>query len=268
MDTVRGAISMKSAITGIAVTQRQTPSCAIVFYKQNNGGEESTYATHHPVRPTGEKFELGAGKPLTGKNLKDLVKAIAKGLKHQSEILPGNVLVANEKLMVWWTPAAAHEMSFDISTHSDYAGRTRLQGVGGKVPCPALVFMLKRDKTEGSTFTSIRVFALAENARPEASTSLFRAPLLNVNEAGDVCWGDSLRPKTCLVSDIRAWQALFFTSVFTHFNGTQPIQCEDTYAFIADLLEQQAHEFPQSALKPTRFTLEAVVNSAMGADHG
>ncbi len=261
MDTVRGAISMKSAISGIAVTQRQVPSCAIVFYKQEGKSKESTYATHHPVRPAGEKFELGAGTALTGKNLAGLVKAIANGLKHQSEILPGNVLVANEKLLVWWTPATTYEMSFDISMHSEYAGRTRLQGVGGKVPCPALVFMLNRDKTQGSAYTDIRVFALAENARPAGSTSLFRAPLLNVNEEGQVCWGNSVRPKTCLVSDIPAWQALFFSSVFTHFNGSQPIQCEDTYAFIADLLEQKATEFPQTALKPTRFTLQSVVTS-------
>lgn len=266
MDTVRGATSMKSAISGVAVTQRQKPSCAIVFYTQESSKEkESTYATYHPVRPDGEKFQLSAGQPLTGKNLAALAKVVAKGLKHQAEILPGNVLVANEKLIVWWTPAALHEMSFDISTHGSFAGRTRLQGVGGKVPCPALVFMLNRDKTQGRGFTSIRVFALAENARPDATTSLFRAPLLNVNETGDVCWGNAVRPTTCLVTDIPAWQALFFSSVFTHFNGSQPIQCEDTYAFIADLLEQQATEFPQTALMPNRFTLQSVVNSSTGA---
>lgn len=259
---------MKSKFGGFATSHRHVPSCAVVFYTEGGSKQQTSYATHHDVRQEGENFELGPGKSLTSKNIVDLAKLAAKGLKHEAEILPANVLVANDRLLAWWTPAGQQFMSFDIGWHDELPGKKRLQGVSGLVPVPALVFALQRNRAQGGSFLGLHILALAEDARPGANTQMFRAPVFNVNDAGDVCWGDGQRPKGRSVSDIAAWQSLFFSSVFTHYNGSVPMDCEDPYAFVADLIEAKASVFPKATLKPTKRSLANVVDNLAGADHG
>lgn len=260
---------MKSNIQGIATTQRQVPQFAVVFYAKDQGKEsEIGYASHHQIRGNDGRFELGAGTSLTGANLKHLATMAGNGLRHKVEILPANVLLGNDDLLVWWTPAAQHHMSFDVSMGATATDRQRLQGVSGKVPVPALVFMLRRSRSNRAAYLGISVFALAENARPEASTALYRAPLLNVSDVGDICWGNGLKPKGREVKDIPAWQAMFFSSVFTHYNGSSPIKGKDCYGFIADLLESSAAEFPLKALLPAKKTLQQLITEALESAHG
>lgn len=259
---------MKSSVNGIATSQCHVPSCAVVFYTADGKNQNSSYATYHAVREAGQKFELGPGTSLTTKNLLKLAEQAAKGLKHATEILPPNVLVANDKLLVWWTPASQQFMSFDISMHSELPGRKRLQGVSGMVPVPALVFALRRDRVHGGALLGMQIHALADNSRPEPGTKLFRAPLMNVNDQGSVCWGDGRKPKGRAVTDISAWQSLFFSSVFTHYNGSKPIKCDDPYAFVADLIETKAKEFPLTSLVPSHQTLQRVVEILSGDNYG
>lgn len=260
---------MKSNISGIASAQRQVPHCAVVFYANGHDKNvETQFATYHSVRESAGRFDLAPGSPLTGQNLQKIAKMAAEGLRHKVEIIPENVVAITDDLLVWWMPAGQQQMHFDVSMGSEAVDRKRLQGVGGKCPVPALVFVLQRRRAQNAAYNGISVFALAENKRPGASTALFRAPLLNIDEQGSVCWGNGAMPKGRTVADISAWQSLFFSSVFTHFNGSSPIKGKDCYGFIADLLESAATDFPIDRLIPMNRTLQKVVDSLSGDRNG
>jgi PRTRC genetic system protein B len=250
---------MQNSINGIASTQNHVPRSAIVFYGSSEKEDATTFATHHVVRKSGGGFELAPGVTLTSKNLKSLAQQAQQGLKQDFEVIPANVLVANDSLLAWWMPEGTQLMSFDVSMH-DLAGKSRLQGVSGNVPTPALVFAMMRNRNAGGAFEGLFVYALEKSERPTSETLLFRAPLLNVGEDGSVCWGDGVKPAGKTVKDIPSWQALFFSSVFTHYNGTAPIVCDDPYAFIADLIDAKAKEFPAKALKPMKRTIGATLS--------
>lgn len=251
---------MQSNIEGFGSAVSHLPRSAIVFY---TSGKETSFATHHEVRKHGHGFNLGPATNLTSENLFQLVESVSKGLKQIVEILPANVLVANDQLLVWWMPASTHYMTFDVSMH-ETEGKKRLQGVSGFVPVPALVFALQRSRAQGGAFQGLSIHALGENARPAVDTRMYRAPLLNINDSGDVCWGNGETPKGRTAEEISAWQQFFFSSTFTHYNGTPPIKCEDTYAFVADLIDTKATEFPIDALKETKQTLKNVVSNMLG----
>lgn len=255
---------MKSSIQGFATSCEYVPKEAIVFYQAAEAKDSCTYATHHQVRFVDGKNELGPATSLTARNITDLAKKAHAGLKHKVEVLPENVLFANEQGLAWWMSASVQYMSFDVSMH-ELAGKERLQGVAGNVPCPALVFILRRGKATGGAFQGMQIFALTENQRPTSTTVLARAPLLNVGDNGEVCWGDGSKPRGKDVSDIPAWQALFFSSVFTHYNGSFPIKCEDPYDFIAELLKNNAKKFPKHAIKVSKTTLGQALTAACGA---
>jgi PRTRC genetic system protein B len=258
---------MKTTINGFATSHRHVPRSAIVFYGPEEKGDQTTYATHHQVRAAAEGFELGPGVSLTTKNIKQLAHQASKGLKHEVEIIPEHVLVANDALLAWWTPAGSQLMAFDISMH-DHPGKSRLQGVSAQMAVPPLVFAMRRSRAEGGAYLGLYVYGLLQNARPTADTQMFRAPLFNVNDNGDICWGNGEKPKGKSVNDIYAWQSLFFSSVFTHYNGSIPIACDDPYAFVADLIDTKANEFPKLAMKPLKKTLAQVVTSLGDGQHG
>lgn len=249
---------MQNSINGFASEQAHVPRSAIVFYGSGEKEDATTFATHHVIRKSDSGFELAPGVTLTSKNLKLLAQQTQQGLKQDFEVIPSNVLVGNDSLLAWWMPEGVQLMSFDVSMH-DHGGKSRLQGVTGKVPTPALVFAMRRNRTAGGAFLGLYIFALEKSERPTSETLLSRAPLLNVGEGGDVCWGDGVKPAGKTVKDIPAWQALFFSSVFTHYNGTVPIVGEDPYAFIADLMKKEATKFPTESLKPMKRTLGSML---------
>lgn len=255
---------MNSKISGIALAQRQVPHCAVVFYSTETKPDDTQFGTFHEIRSNGEKFELASGTSLTVENLKNIASMASEGLRHKAEILSENVLVATDDLLVWWMPAGRQHMYFDVSMGGHAEVRQRLQGVNGKMPHPALVFALRRTRQSNHAYTGISVYALAENMRPSATTNIFRAPLLNVDGSGSVCWGNGTKPKGTAVADIPAWQSLFFTSVFTHYNGSSPVRGSDCYGFIADLLEEGVWEFPIDRLLPYKGTLQDVVDGFTG----
>lgn len=258
---------MNSTIQGFDLSQKHVPKSAIVFYGPASSSDQTTYATHHEVRPAKVGFELAPGQSLTTKNIRNLAVQANKGLKQELEIIPENVLVANDAILIWWARAGSRHLTFDVSMH-DLPGKCRLQGVSGSVPLPALVFALQRSRAAGGAFVGLSVFALLQDQRPTVDTPLFRAPLFNVDDGGKVCWGDGERPPGKSTKDVPAWEATFFSSVFTHYNGSYPIDCKDPYEFVADLMVQNASKFPSRALKPMKKTLSQVVSALFGGDHG
>lgn len=245
--------------TGAITPQRvMQPRQAVVFY-----GDENTIhlATIHEMSMAGGRPVAAEGRPITLPAVKALASAANEALKQTPEIMPANVLLASDELLVWWRPAGPAEMSFDIDWHKDEAGRDRLQGVFLKMPLPALAFMLHRSSMGNQAFQGVYVYGLAKNERPEGSSQMFRAPMLNINDNGAVCWGSSRRPGGRRVGDIPKWERLFFSSKFTHYNQSSPVRSRTPYQWIADFAASGASEFPVTEMLPMKQTLNQVVGS-------
>ncbi len=246
---------------------RLVPKTAVIFYGNDcdRKDEGIKFATRHNFVEREQSFSLEAGTPLTLNAIKQLAKMANKTIVRHTEILSQNVLMANDSLLVWWRPAAKTQMVFDVSTHAQEVGREALQGAFLEMPLPALVFALRRGLS-ANNWNSISVFALSKNERPDASSEMFRAPLLNVEDDGNVCWGDGQKPSGRGVGDIVDWEKLFFSSKFTHYNGTSPLQSEEPYQWIADFCSQNKDQFPIEVLKPMKKTLITVVKILAGGD--
>ena len=240
------------------------PVQAVVFYENPCKKDEMVFATRHGVGKSNEGFSLSSGKPLTIQAVKALAKQAQKMIKSRPEILPQEVLMADESLIVWWRPAGLTDMLFDVSMHGEQSGRERLQGVCLSMHLPPLVFALRRG-LGSRAWQGIYVYALEKNERPGADTLLFRAPLLNVNDEGSVCWGDGTLPEGRSVCDLNHWENMFFGSKFTHYNGSSPIKSSQPYEWLAEYSESRPESFPVEMLKPMNTSLSKEVMKLMGA---
>ncbi|MBI2770557.1 MAG: PRTRC system protein B [Burkholderiales bacterium] len=232
------------------------PRQAVVFYGE---GKAIHMATIHEMSMVGGRPVAGSGRPITLPAVKALAACANETLRRTPEIMPGHVLLASDELLAWWRPAGVAEMSFDIDWHNGEEGRDRLQGAFLKMALPALVFILRRCSMGNQAFQGIYVYALEKNQRPEGSSTMFRAPLLNVNDNGSVCWGNSSKPNGRRVNDIPKWESLFFSSKFTHYNQSSPVRSRTPYKWLADYAAAGDTEFPVTELLPMKKSLNQVV---------
>lgn len=169
-------------------------------------GRDGVLATINPAQ-----VPEGGGAPLLmpGDCLThDQLRALNDRLAYRAEvrrILPPEVLVADQDLVVWHRPARRKVVFFE--TRSAEFDR---QVDGQMALHPALVF-LGRPK-------SLQVFALASNGRPGPDTPLCRAPYLNIYGGGAMCNGTAPIPAhpTPSAESIAEYEAAFFESAFAH----------------------------------------------------
>lgn len=146
---------------------------------------------------------LGPAVPLTTAFLRELSRGL--GAMTRPEILPDNVLVRTPESLVWWRPAQRRKMFF---RHDDELGAVS----GRTFPQPPLVFRVTQHE--------LWIRALADNARPTATTALMIAPYYNVNTEGTVCQGTMRSPEEASVAAMEQWERSFFESEFTHIYGS------------------------------------------------
>ena len=124
---------------------------------------------------------------------------------------------------------------------------------GKRFPQPALVWDVKGQQ--------LRVRALGESARPDAKTTLFRAPYWNVGDDGRVCLGSTRVPKNISVDSLGRWETAFFESEFSHPNGSRRLT-EHPGGFVGLWAElRNKRRFPASYLSSTNETLERFLRS-------
>ncbi len=184
------------------------PKYAIIGYSQDKDYyNQGHYFSYHNI--VGEK--LTAGMSLTKDTARnifsclegDLIKFRFKGMLPKTLIhfdFKGNLQ------LVWYVHPKQHTLYFDTNT-----GVT-----SGKYPLPKLVF-----KLEGNI---LKVFALLRRANLNESTSLYNAPLLNVNSQGKVCMGNASMDYDGFeyYEDIMGFvEQQFFRSVFTATHHNQ-----------------------------------------------
>ena len=183
---------------------------AILLYGCNTGAaREATVATIHPVEidPVGRPTILAGVTPDPAAVQATLFAMLGR---KPAGLLPVNLLCLTLNQMIWFRPAAPAPIWFKV-TRGDKA----LEKISGEiVPQPPLLFCAHG--------TSVYVFALAENKRPDAHTVLMRAPYYNISDDGDLCIGSALMPSNDLHPDaIPRYERGFFESKFTHPTGTK-----------------------------------------------
>jgi PRTRC genetic system protein B len=180
---------------------------ALLIYTGNGEDRGNAFVTLHDV--TGERPPvLGPAQTLTQDFLFDLASKMYKDVS--VEILPENILARTSDVLMWWTPAKTRPMFFGTRDESVLAS------LSGKVfPHPALVFV--------ASGRCLAVRALRTSERPTERTKLYVAPYWNVYPEGGVCLGSAPAPKVSNVAAIKQWERAFFTSNFTHPNGSQKL---------------------------------------------
>jgi PRTRC genetic system protein B len=115
------------------------------------------------------------------------------------------------------------------------------------VPMPALLLAAHLNG-------SLAVIALADNARPEADTPLYHAPLPNISSRGLVCLGSTERPAFDPLEEAAPWDAFWGSAFSSHqVSGRSRRQPEDVRLLLLEL-DGQEH-FPTADLVPARLTL-------------
>jgi PRTRC genetic system protein B len=249
---------MEIDVKGSVVPKRvMSAQQAVVFY---GDGKCIHAATLHALHTTGKGVVAEAGQPISMAAIKALAAQANETLRRAPEILADQILAATDDLLVWWRRAGPEDLAFDVDWHEGEQGRERLQGIMLRMPLPPLVFLMRRNAFSRGIWQGIYVYAAAENKRPSGATQLYRAPLLNLNIDGAVCWGDGESPNGRSVDDVPEWQRLFFASKFSHYNNDSPVRSRRPYKWIADFCASGAETFSKKELLPMKQTLQEAIN--------
>lgn len=226
-------------------------SQAILLYTTTGSGREiPAYATRHPVTiDAGGNPEIGAGTALTEDTLRKWHAQIHRATK--PELLPENVLVSHQDMLIWWVPAQTRTAWFNISkNHLPEDARHLTEETVQPVPYPAHLFAVV-----GRTF---HVYALKTNKRPTPDTVLHHSPVLNVFSNSTLCWGNIKNPGKPILANIPLYERAVFDSWSTHPNPgqNQAIRYQGGLIALWDfLIDIKANKFPGRTLKPVTSTI-------------
>lgn len=259
---------MKADVT-LSGAASVVPFQAMVFYASPDSGgrRRDLFATLHGVEAVkGAAPRLLAGQPISLQAMKAIAREFGDQLKLKPQVLRERVLLSTDDLLLWWLPPCKRLCFFDIDWHEGTEGRDRLQGVSAQLPMPGLVFSLRRTRGAG-IWQGVNVFAVEGERRPSGETPVFRAPLLNLNDDGLVCWGSGKVPARRTQDDIEQWEDAFFGSTFSHYNQSSPFKGCSGYGFLAEMVTNPSEQFPRERLIPMGLTLQKLAERLCGAAH-
>jgi len=173
---------------------------AISFSKMGNG---DCIVAHHAVTDN----KLGLGNPIDPIKAAKLIDELVERDGIKSGWIDSRVIFENDLSLVWYRQADAEPttMWFRINDKPPIEVKARL---------PTLIFI--RQKHSSST----SVFACAGNKRPDATSNIYHAPLLNTGPQGSFCLGSATVPigLTENINMIIGTEDAIFNSLFTHTN--------------------------------------------------
>jgi PRTRC genetic system protein B len=231
---------------------------AILLYGSHGGYDAIRYATIHPVDcgQNGAAPVIRAGRPADRNSLKAVVGGLMDASRIRSGVLPDNILSTGTEHIVWWQRPAQRTYFFKTREGADDAAFVGTRS--GLAPTPGLVFVAKGQRME--------VYAVKGDARPDAATKLFHAPLMNVYDDGRICTGSMPLPDSTVAESVVAWEKSFWESNFSHPNHPKPVNYKGgIHAFSSDLLDGKFRKFPMKVLRAMKgMTLGALVDRLDG----
>ncbi|AZL83407.1 hypothetical protein EIJ81_00645 (plasmid) [Aliivibrio salmonicida] len=135
-------------------------------------------------------------------SINDIQRNTSQRIDLCMDIIPTNVLVNNDKYLVWYVEPKQRDIWF---TNSDV-------GCIGKVPHPKLIFVTS--KINNTINLSV---VKSEINRPDNSTELFHAPLANIYKSGDLCIGSAKMPDEICIKSIDEIEAVLFESNYSGY---------------------------------------------------
>ena len=226
------------------------PTKAILIYQPFIEGNHNVYVESHDIDENGSPVNA---HPLSINEAAELAESLTTSPEMKQEflqpkgLLPENVLRINcgkNGFALWYTPAQKVQLFFT----------DKLNISSGKAALPALVWK--------ATKSSLYIYALKENKKPNLKTSLHYAPFFNIYKDGKVCMGTvdiELNNRTRLEDFIQGWQHYFFNSYFSHLlDDYCPVSMN-----IIQLWQQQVNgrkKFPVDVLIKTNKTIKDLLS--------
>lgn len=224
------------------------PKSALVFY-ETTGSDTDTYVEYFDMDRNGNPMNA---HPLTVREAQALAKSLDtrqeahKAFLKPNGILPVNVLQISPSehgSVLWYTKAQERPLYF-------------VKNLGipdGKASVPPMVWYANK--------SSLAVFALSTNRRPDEKTPLYHAPFFNVYENGNVCMGTvdiHIKQSSSLEGFMAAWENYFFNSYFSHLmSNHNPVKGNCVHLW-KRLLHTGTH-FPKDVLKKNNKTLKSLL---------
>lgn len=218
------------------------PLSALLLYDL----EERIIGTLHPLKSNRRgQAVIGTGQPLSHRDVQNLLDLLAcKPVAQNVGLIPANVLTFGEDYLMWWSPTQVKPMWFLIQG----------QRYHFTVPWPSLVWIAHQKH--------LWCAALAEASRPQGDTSLYHAPLMNINKEGAVCIGNADIPESHHWDSLSDWEAIITQTNFCHVNHFNTLN-KDQYDSVdtdQQLTFWQKNDgkdhFPIKSLNPMKVTLQ------------
>ncbi|MUJ20364.1 hypothetical protein [Aliivibrio fischeri] len=144
------------------------------------------------------------------KSLDDLKSNTSKRIDLCMDIIPQNVLIDNDKYLVWYVEPKQRDIWF---TRSEI-------GCIGKVPHPKIIFITSKINN------TINLSAVKSDViRPDHNTELFHVPLGNIYTSGDLCIGTAKMPSKVSIKTMNEIESVLFASNYSgyKFDSFTPI---------------------------------------------
>ena len=158
----------------------------------------------HSVKQNGT---LGLGSPVDGESLSALFSNSSS--QSRLELIPDSLLVNSSQIAVWWSKAQSRRIFFRVSDRPIILN----------VTYPALLWKVNKAKRTLHLVT-------IPNKRPSLDTSIYHAPLMNIDGYGFVCLGSAKLPELNIINQdtIERVEACIFESNFTHVNHDKTLK--------------------------------------------
>jgi len=218
------------------------PHKIIKVYKQGYHREFYLEQCNVTIDKDGEVI-VGPGKPLS-KNAVRRIAGTASREKFDSvlkdPIMDPGILSFNpffhKRFIMWYRPQK--KRTFHVRK-DEY-----------KLYMPAMLFIVAFDK--------LYLFSMKSNARPQLSTQLFTAPLFNLSNTFNFCWGSVKLSKDIknVDEEVRFWEHKIWDSEFAHM-GTRCTKNEITKIYKS--LNNTNTRFPKSELVNVKMTIEQAI---------
>jgi len=250
---------MMSFVTHDLDARSVTLQTAILLYGSGGGYEQLRYATIHPVDcAPGAAPVIRAGRPADRDSLRQVAAGLLESNRTRSGVLPETLLSVGPEHVVWWQRPGKRTYFFNTRVTEE----DRHIAVGqrnGEGLTPGLIFAAKGQK--------MWVFAVKGENRPDVSTPLCHAPLMNVWDSGTVCTGSMPLPDSTMADSVARWERGFWESAFSHPNHPKPVNYKGgIHAFSRDLLDGKFRKFPERVLRPIKGMTLGLLVDKLDAD--